>query len=89
MAVMLCVPSARLASGVKLHLPLASATVWPSSFVPSYTLMVLPACAVPMMVGRASSVTWPFCSMPVCGPTSSCTFWITGTLGGTLSRITV
>ncbi|MNU91523.1 hypothetical protein D3C71_814130 [compost metagenome] len=34
-AVMLCVPSARLASGVKLHLPLASATVWPSSFVPS------------------------------------------------------
>ncbi|MNX75107.1 hypothetical protein D3C86_1065650 [compost metagenome] len=88
-AVMLCVPSASAVSGVKLHLPSASATTWPSSFVPSYTLMVLPACAVPMMVGLASSVTWPFCSMPWSTPTSSCTFWITGSLGGTLSRITV
>ncbi|MNV47860.1 hypothetical protein D3C71_1397400 [compost metagenome] len=49
--------------------------------------MVLPACAVPMMVGLASSVTSPFCSMPVFAPTSSCTFWITGTSGRPVSTL--
>ncbi|MNL01306.1 hypothetical protein D3C87_1217710 [compost metagenome] len=34
-AVMLCVPSASAVSGVKLHLPEASATVRPSSVAPS------------------------------------------------------
>ncbi|PNQ35691.1 hypothetical protein CVT22_22680, partial [Ralstonia solanacearum] len=87
-AVRLWLPSVR-AVGVKVQLPEASAVVVPSSVVPSKTLMVLLASAVPVSVGVASLVLPPAVMVPVTGATSSVTVLMTGVAGAAVSTVNV
>ncbi|CEV37247.1 Uncharacterised protein [Salmonella enterica subsp. enterica serovar Typhi] len=77
-------PSASASEGVKLHLPSASATMGgklgtgkPLSLID----IVLPGSAVPLRVGRLSSVASPFFNSPVTAPASSVTVRIVGWAG--------
>src|SRR5206468_984490 len=63
-AVSVWLPSPRSVVGVKLQTPLASAVAVPSEVVPSRTVTVLFASAVPVMVGVASLV-WLSPCVPV------------------------
>ncbi|MNV79137.1 hypothetical protein D3C71_1726730 [compost metagenome] len=66
---------------MKLQLPSASTGAVPASLPSMYTDTVMPACAVPLTVGRASSVMPSFWMLPVTEPTSSITLVIAGGFG--------
>ncbi len=87
--VMACAPSPKPVLGVNVQLPDASAVAVPSSVVPSYTLIVLPASAVPVSVGVVSSVLPPETIAPTIEPTSSVTPLIVGAAGAVTSPVTV
>ena len=88
-AVMLCRPSASL-SVVMVQLPEASVAPLPITRpLLSYSLTVLPGCAVPLKVGWLSSVTAPFCRKPTYGPTSSYTLTMAGAAGAPTSTVTL
>ncbi len=63
--------------------------VVPSSVVPSKTLMVLLASAVPVSVGAASLVLPPDVMVPVTGATASVTALMTGVAGAAVSTVRV
>ncbi len=84
--VRLWLPSVR-AVGVKVQLPEASAVVVPSSVVPSKTLMVLLASAVPVSVGVASLVLPPAVMAPITGATLSVMVLMTGVAGAAVSTV--
>ncbi|ARF89233.1 uncharacterized protein BCN122_II2490 [Burkholderia cenocepacia] len=87
--VRLCAPLPKPVVGVNVQFPDGSAVVVPSNVVPSYTLTVLPASAVPLNVGVASSVLPPEMIAPTTEPTSSVTVPMTGAPGAVVSPVTV
>jgi hypothetical protein len=70
-ALMLCGPSAKARLGVQLQLPLASAVAVQSVTPPSVTRTVLPASAVPVIVGVLSLVFCPAVGEPITGATGA------------------
>ena len=73
------------APGVSSQLPSALVVVEPIGTPPSYTVTREPGSAVPLILGRVSSVTPPLATLPVTAPTSSSTPVMVGLAGGTVS----
>ena len=85
-AVMVWLPAAR-ALVVMVQLPLSSAVTLPTTVVPSYSVTVLPASAVPRKVGVVSLVLPLWAKASVTGATSSLALTMSGMSGAVVSTV--
>ena len=83
---MLWVPSASVLA-VMDQRPLASAVPVPTTVVPSYSVTVLPASAVPLKVGVVSLVLPPLATLPITGAVLSLALVMVGIPGARVSTV--